>query len=133
MKKLLVTTLLVMGCGGSETSSWTPTRNVQTCTVNQSNGIATIICPNGTITINQLTIQPFCPNRTGAYYSNSSYGQMGFLENYIQIGSLDYAIMDTGSATGNYLTQVFPGTYLTSDQSGCNFTVNSDGSIVVNN
>lgn len=75
-----------------------------------------------------LSFKRFCPSRAG-YYAGS-YGALGLQEYYIQVGSNIYAILDAGTAMSVYLTLVAPGTYTTSDGSGCRFTVQADGSII---
>lgn len=103
-------------------------------------GGALITCVNGTSALvlngvnglngSVFSLQPFCPNVKG-FDANSSYGANGFQEYYIAMNGQDYAIMDSGTATGVFLTLVVPGTYDTSDTGGCKFMVNANGSITV--
>lgn len=70
----------------------------------------------------QLTPQPFCPNKTAPN---------GYQEYYVTMGGEDYAILN--ASTGDYLSLIKPGVYVTSDGSGCEFQVNADASITVLN
>lgn len=76
-----------------------------------------------------LDFQPFCPDKVG-YYAGS-YGPFGLQEYYIRSGVHVYAILDSGSATGVYLTLINYGNYnyRTSDGSNCSFTVNTNGTV----
>lgn len=126
MKKLLIISILLTSCSPRTTSYSTWDNSCRVSVVSQG---TLIYCPqNGTSALitNGVSVssQPFCPNKSAPN---------GFQESYLIASGLIYAILDTGSAMGVYLTYIHPGNYTTSDGSGCTFTVNSDNTITVTN
>jgi hypothetical protein len=127
MKQVLFTTLLLFTF-----TRCAPGADGRTCTVTRlepsaatPQGGSAISCPDGTSSVllngNAFEVKQLCPNKPAPN---------GFMEYYIKVGTNDYAILDTGSAMGVYLTLLLPNkVYGTSDGAGCTFMVYPDGTI----
>src|SRR6266700_338976 len=97
------------------------------CSVTSSASGATITCPDGsTSTINNVSAVQFCP-QAGATNYPSNFPEYGLV-----VGNIIYAVYwGTTSTSGgqktSFLAQIVPGTYVSTGNITCTFTVHSDG------
>jgi hypothetical protein len=113
MKKLLMFTLIFLGCGqqNASVSYYPPSEN---CTIATVNNTTTVTCPDGThSTIDELNFVQFCPGQTT--YPNE-FNEIGIC----YLGNL-YAVY---SIPGAFLTLITPGLYESNAiGSSCTFIV----------
>lgn len=127
MKNLLLLSLL-FSCACGQSTSYSVID--QSCHVSSSSMGTLIRCPSSSTLITNdtdLTIsaKPFCPLKPAPNGFSESY--------FVNTDGTLWAILDTGSAMGVYLTYIKPGTYETSDGANCLFKVNNDNSITILN